>query len=65
MCLKDIPFKKTNLQNSIYKNIFLDKKRLDKCPRYISVKNFHNTNVKEIQDFDLLNDAITQIINDK
>ena len=65
LCLKDIPFKKTNLQNSIYKNIFLDKKRLDKCPRYISVKNFHNTNVKEIQDFDLLNDAITQIINDK
>ena len=63
--LKDIPFKKSNLQNSIYKNIFLDKKKIDKYPRYISVKNFHNTRVKEIQDFDLLNDSITQIIMDK
>ncbi len=65
LSLRDMPFKKTNLQNLIYKNIFLDKKKLDKYPRYISVKNFHKTNIKEIQDFDLLNDTITQIINDK
>ena len=34
----DIPISKVKIQNEIYKNIFLDKKRIDKSPRYISMK---------------------------
>ena len=37
---------KVKLQNSIYKKIFLDKKKLDKYPRFISVKNISKTSPK-------------------
>ena len=35
--LKNLPINPVKLQNDIYKNIFLDKKKLDKYPRYVSV----------------------------
>ena len=37
--LSKIPLSKNKLHDSIYKNIFLDKKRVGKNPRYISIKN--------------------------
>ncbi len=63
--LKNISINRANLQSSIYQKVFLDKKKLDKYPRYISVKNFLKTNVKEIKDFNFLNDVIAQIIDNK
>ena len=59
---KNIPFKKIDLINKIYKNIFLDKKRLDKNPRYISIKKFQKAKIKEIDNFNFLNDVIAQVI---
>ncbi len=63
--LKNIPIGKVNLQDSIYRKIFLDKKKLDKYPRYISISNFYNTKPKEIKDFDHLNETIDQIFKKK
>ena len=43
--LKGIPFNKNNLQNSIYKNIFLDKKELIKILdlyRFLDYKNLRS-----------------------
>ena len=59
---KQIPIGKTILQNLIYQKIFLDKKKLNKYPRFISIKKYSNSNVKEIKDFNLLNDTILHII---
>tara|TARA_A100001015_G_C15025430_1_gene730234 strand:- start:728 stop:1840 length:1113 start_codon:yes stop_codon:yes gene_type:complete len=62
LSLDKIPMNKIKLQNSIFKKIFLDKKKLDKYPRFISVKNFCKTTPKEIRNFDLLNDTISKIL---
>ncbi len=59
---KNIPFKKIDLINKIYKNIFLDKKRLNKNPRYISIKKFQEAKIKEMDNFNFLNDVIAQVI---
>jgi 3-dehydroquinate synthetase len=60
--LKKIKVNSKKIQNDIYKNIFLDKKRIDKYPRYINIKNIGEPSIKEIKDFDLLNDVIIEII---
>ncbi len=62
LSIKKIPLNKTNLHNQIYKNIFLDKKKIDKYPRYISVKNFSKTKIKEIEDLNRLNETILHVI---
>ena len=59
---KQIPIGKTILQNLIYQKIFLDKKKLNKYPRFISIKKYSYSVVKEIKDFNLLNDTISHII---
>ena len=64
LSLKNTSLNKVNLQNIIYKNIFLDKKRLNKNPRYISVSRLFKSKIKEMNDFNLLNDTINQIIYD-
>ena len=60
--LKNIPIESTKLQNHIYRNIFLDKKKIDKYPRYISIKKQGKTSIKEIKDFDFLNDTIIELM---
>ena len=62
-----IDFKKcrinqTKLQNMIYQNIFLDKKRIDKYPRYISVKKIGVSKIKEMKNLDLINDTILKVL---
>ena len=60
--LKKIPINPIKLQNDIYKNIFLDKKKIDKYPRYISVRKKGISSIKEIKDFDLINDTIREVL---
>tara|TARA_B110000483_G_scaffold185425_1_gene219348 strand:+ start:3682 stop:4788 length:1107 start_codon:yes stop_codon:yes gene_type:complete len=58
-------FKKTNaqrLQNNIYTYIFLDKKKIDQFPRYISIKKIGKPSIKKIENDQLLNETILQII---
>lgn len=61
--LKGIPFNKNNLQNSIYNNIFLDKKRANKNPRFISISRLQKSKIKEIIDYDHLNETILGAIH--
>jgi len=63
LSLKHIPIDPVKLQTNIYKNIFLDKKKIDKYPRYISIKNQGKPFIKEIKDFDFLNDTIIELLN--
>ena len=62
LTLKNIPIEATTLQNHIYHNIFLDKKKIDKYPRYISIKKQGKPTIKEIKDFDFLNDTIIELM---
>ena len=62
-----INYKKQNLniqflQNSIYKKIFLDKKRINDNPRYINVYKIGKAKIKEIEDLNLLNETILQLM---
>jgi 3-dehydroquinate synthase len=61
--LKEIRINPIKLQNTIYKNIFLDKKKINQYPRYISLKKQGKPTVHEIKDFDFLNDTITELMN--
>ena len=58
----DIPISKVKIQNEIYKNIFLDKKRIDKSPRYISMKIKGKPSIQDMKDYDFINDTIMNII---
>ena len=51
--------KKQILLNTIYKNIFLDKKKISRYPRYISLKKIYQPKIKELDN----NDLILQTIN--
>ncbi len=46
---------------SIYKDIFLDKKKKNKFPRYVSLEKICAPKLKEITDFGSLNDTIFKI----
>jgi len=54
--------KKTVLLDSIYKNIFLDKKRINKTPRFISLRKIHKPKIKEMENLNLLTETISQFI---
>ena len=58
----EIPINKVKLQNDIYKNLFLDKKRIDKHPRYISLKTIGKPFIQEMVDYDFINDTILEVI---
>lgn len=58
---KNIDFAK--IQNNIYKGIFLDKKKINKYPRYISLKKKYKPQVNEIENLDLLNHTIKFFLN--
>ena len=49
-------------QNNVYKYLFLDKKRIDKHPRYINLKNIGNPSIKDMTDYDFINDTILEVI---
>lgn len=51
--------KKQILITNIYKNIFLDKKKITRYPRYIFMKKINKSQIKELQD----NNLIIQTIN--
>tara|TARA_Y100001958_G_C21245601_1_gene575388 strand:- start:21 stop:1151 length:1131 start_codon:yes stop_codon:yes gene_type:complete len=53
---------KTLLQNKIYKNVFLDKKRINKNPRYIHINNIGNCSIKELTNYHKINDVIFDLI---
>lgn len=53
---------KTLLQNKIYKNVFLDKKRVNKNPRYIHINNIGNCSIKELTNYHKINDVIFDLI---
>ena len=52
---------KQKLHNEIYKGVFLDKKKLNKFPRYISLKKIGKPQIQQIDDFNLLNETISTI----
>ncbi len=53
---------KNKLQNDIYKYIFFDKKKINKNPRFISLTSIGNPVIKEISDYNSLNEVIYKII---
>tara|TARA_B100000029_G_C17275433_1_gene851451 strand:- start:91 stop:807 length:717 start_codon:yes stop_codon:yes gene_type:complete len=54
--------KKQLLLNKIYKYIYLDKKKISRFPRYISVKKIYNPKIKELQDNSLILQTINEFI---
>ena len=63
--LINLPYKVSlqNFQNEVYKNIFLDKKRVNKNPRYIFLKKIGKPKIREIENLNALNDVIYRFIN--
>jgi 3-dehydroquinate synthase len=57
-----IPIDKTKLQGLIYKNLFLDKKKINKYPRYISLKKIGIPKILDMEDYDFINDTILKVI---
>ena len=53
------------IHSKIYNGVFLDKKKISKYPRYIFLKNFFKPQIKELNNYGLLNDVIHNIINIK
>ena len=59
----DFSFNIINIQNKIYEGIFLDKKKINKYPRYIFLSKKYKPQIKEIKNFDLLNHTIKYFLN--
>ncbi len=57
----NIPFKKNNKQsmlNEVYKNIFLDKKKIGSIPRFIKLKKIFHPKIEFLRDDTLINETI-------
>jgi 3-dehydroquinate synthase len=54
-----IPLK---MQSEIFKNVFLDKKKINKNPRYISIPKIGYPKISEMKDFNKINDVINDIL---
>lgn len=50
------------IQNKIYNNIFLDKKKINQYPRYIRLLDIGKTKVSELRDFKKIIKTIKQVI---
>tara|TARA_B100000989_G_C19526382_1_gene467090 strand:+ start:1081 stop:2190 length:1110 start_codon:yes stop_codon:yes gene_type:complete len=64
--LKNLKTKKINLQKlhkKIINDVFLDKKRINQYPRYISLKKQFMPKIKEMDDMNLLNETVYRILN--
>jgi len=62
--LKNIISKKTfiKLQTDIYKNIFLDKKKIKDYPRYIKINTLGKASIDYLNDFSKIKNTIKKII---
>ena len=60
--VNDLNLNKVKLINDIYKNIFLDKKKISQYPRYISLKKQGKPKIDEIKDFDFINDTLLKVL---
>ena len=58
----DFVKKKNILLEHIYKNIYLDKKKISRFPRYIFMKKIHKPEIKELQNHDLILETINNFI---
>ncbi len=54
---------KSKLQSDIFRFLFLDKKKINKYPRYIFLKSIGKPKIKELRDNTLINESIFNIIN--
>jgi 3-dehydroquinate synthase len=52
-----------NIQNQIYTNLFLDKKRINSIPRYIKLNQLGNVGIDDLKDDTLINETIYYHIN--
>jgi len=59
---KNLKINKQKLQNSIYKKIFLDKKRINNNSRYINISKIGKPKINEIDDLNLLNETILHLM---
>ena len=55
-------FNKKILHSNIYKFLFFDKKRIDKFPRYISLKSLGNPKIDKLENDTLINETILKIL---
>ena len=60
--LKDKIQNYQKIHNEIYKYIFVDKKKIGKFPRYISLTKQGKPNIKLIDDYNLLNETIRKFL---
>ena len=60
--LKKIKSNIQAIQSIIYKNIFLDKKKINQFPRYIKLTKLGKAKVMEMKNYDQLNETIFKII---
>lgn len=60
--LKFLKINKSKLQNDIFKYIFLDKKRINKYPRYISIQSIGRPKIKEMDNYNKINSIIKNIL---
>jgi len=51
------------LQNYVYKFIFYDKKKINKNPRFISLKNLYKPKIKEMTNQDMIDHTIYKFIS--
>lgn len=52
---------KSGIMNHTYQNIFLDKKKISKYPRYIKLKKIGNPKISEMKNINLINDILFKI----
>ena len=59
---KNLSFNKQQLNNNIYRNLFLDKKKISRHPRYIFMKKIYKPSIKELIDENLILQTINRFI---
>ncbi len=59
---KNLKINKQQLNNNIYKNLFLDKKKISRHPRYIFMKKIYKPSIKELSDENLILQTIDRFI---
>ena len=59
--IENFKFKKQILINNIFKNIFLDKKRISRYPRYISLRNSYKPKIENMSDENLILQTIDRL----
>ena len=60
--INSIKISKNSLHSNIYKFLYLDKKRINKFPRYISLKSLGNPKIENLDNDTLINETILKII---